>query len=60
MRLILPRTGAYRAGADPAVDEAIHYHADLEGFFAQGIREQSSLADGFRDLAEIFADGGPS
>ena len=53
------RIGAYRAGADPRVDEAIHYNAALEAFLSQDMRERSSLEDGYRQLAELFGAAGP-
>ena len=55
----LIRLGAYRKGSDGQVDAAIHYHEALEGFLAQGIVEQSTLADGYRQLASILAETVP-
>jgi len=49
------RLGAYRPGSDPATDEAIKYHAALEGFLSQGKEESSSLAEGYAQLEEILA-----
>ena len=51
----LIRLGAYRAGTSPEVDEAIRLHKPLETFLAQGKEEATSLAEGYRRLAEIMA-----
>jgi flagellum-specific ATP synthase len=51
----LIRLGAYRAGTSADVDEAIRLHKPLEDFLAQGKEEATSLADGYRRLAEIVA-----
>jgi flagellum-specific ATP synthase len=51
----LIRLGAYRAGSSPDVDEAIRLHKPLEAFLAQGKEEATSLAEGYRRLAEIVA-----
>ena len=51
----LIRLGAYRAGTSPEVDEAIRLHKPLEAFLAQGKEEATSLADGYRRLAQIMA-----
>lgn len=48
------RLGAYRQGADPDVDEAIHYYPALEAFLSQAIHEQSNLESGYADLAAIL------
>jgi len=50
------RLGAYRAGSNAGVDEAIHYHDALEAFLAQDKHERSALAAGYAKLAEIFAE----
>jgi flagellum-specific ATP synthase len=49
------RLGAYRTGTSPEVDEAIRLHKPLEAFLAQGKEEATSLAEGYRRLAEIVA-----
>jgi len=49
----LVRLGAYRAGTSPEVDEAIRLHEPLEAFLAQSKEEATSLAEGYRRLAEI-------
>jgi flagellum-specific ATP synthase len=51
----LIRLGAYRAGTSPEVDEAIRLHKPLEDFLSQGKEEATSLADGYRRLAEILS-----
>jgi flagellum-specific ATP synthase len=48
------RLGAYRAGSDPRVDEAIHYQPALEAFLAQAKAERTNLEDGFAQLSAIF------
>jgi len=45
--------GAYRAGTSAEVDEAIRLHKPLEDFPAQSKEEATSLAEGYRRLAEI-------
>ncbi|MGO1117887.1 flagellar protein export ATPase FliI [Rhodovibrionaceae bacterium A322] len=50
----LIRIGAYREGSDPAVDEAIRYNGPIENFLKQGKHEQSVLADGYAELAQIL------
>jgi flagellum-specific ATP synthase len=51
----LIRLGAYRSGTSPEVDEAIRLHKPLEEFLAQGKEEATTLAEGYRRLAEIMA-----
>jgi flagellum-specific ATP synthase len=51
----LIRLGAYRAGTSPEVDDAIRLHKPLEAFLAQSKEEATSLAEGYRRLAEIVA-----
>lgn len=50
----LIRLGAYRAGSDPAVDEAIALHEALEGFQRQTLDDRTTLEDGYRMLAQIL------
>ena len=50
----LIRLGAYRAGSSAEVDEAIRLHEPLEGFLRQRKDESASLADGYRQLAQIL------
>ncbi len=49
------RLGAYRAGSNPEVDEAIRFNAPLEALLRQGKAEQSDRATGFATLSEILA-----
>src|SRR5215475_1138885 len=50
----LIRLGAYRPGSSAEVDEAIRLHKPLEAFLAQGKEEATSLAEGYRRLAQIM------
>ena len=50
----LIRLGAYRAGSDPEIDEAIHYNPALEEFISQIKTDKTDLADGYRRLGEIL------
>ncbi len=47
------RLGAYRAGSDAAIDEAIKHRDGLERFLGQGKTERSELAAGYATLAKI-------
>jgi flagellum-specific ATP synthase len=51
----LIRLGAYRKGSSDEVDEAIGLHPPLEAFLSQGKEESTTLAEGYRRLAEIVA-----
>ena len=51
----LIRLGAYRAGSNPEVDEAIFYNPLLEKFLQQAPKERSTLAEGYAELAQILA-----
>lgn len=55
----LIRLGAYRAGSDAAIDQAIHYYPRLEDFLRQGKNAQATLAEGYAALAEILAGAAP-
>ncbi len=48
------RLGAYRAGSDARIDEAIRYYPALENFLKQSEHESSRFADGYRQLADIL------
>jgi flagellum-specific ATP synthase len=50
------RIGAYRAGSDAKIDEAIAYYPRLEAFLTQSIDEPSNLAAGYSEL-EALLDG---
>jgi flagellum-specific ATP synthase len=52
----LIRLGAYRAGTDPEVDEAVRLYPKLEAFLAQGRRECVPLAEGYAALAALLAE----
>jgi flagellum-specific ATP synthase len=46
----LVRLGAYRAGSDPAIDEAVALAPRLEQMLRQGKQDRSDLPDGFAAL----------
>lgn len=48
------RLGAYQRGADPATDEAIHYHDRLEAFLSQLQNERCDLASTYEMLSAIL------
>jgi flagellum-specific ATP synthase len=50
----LIRLGAYRRGSDPTVDEAIRYYPAIENFLRQSKGERTTLADGYRQLAQTI------
>ncbi len=50
----LIRLGAYRPGTSAEVDEAVSLMPQLEAFLAQRKEESTSIADGYRRLAEIL------
>ena len=50
----LIRLGAYRPGSSADVDEAIRLHQPLENFLAQDKDDATSLAQGYRSLAQIL------
>lgn len=50
----LIRLGAYRSGSSAEVDEAIRYHAALEGFLAQGKDERTPRVTALGDLEAIL------
>ena len=47
------RLGAYRAGSDPAIDEAIKYRDGLEKFLGQAKGERAEMAAGYASLAKV-------
>ena len=53
----LIRLGAYRRGADAAVDEAIYYYPALEQFLSQDKNDATDLATTYRLLTQVL-DGG--
>ena len=50
----LIRLGAYRAGSDPLVDEAIHYVPAIEEFMRQGKADSTTLEEGYVRLAKLL------
>ncbi|KML24133.1 ATP synthase [Leclercia adecarboxylata] len=48
--------GAYTAGSDPMLDNAIKLYPELEAFLQQGIEDISSYEDAFQQLSGIFPD----
>lgn len=55
----LIRLGAYRAGSDELVDEAIFYQPQLDRFLAQRKDEATDMATGYAMLEEILAQPMP-
>jgi flagellum-specific ATP synthase len=52
----LVRIGAYKAGADPDLDRALHARSALRGFMTQDAHEQTDLADSLQRLAELAGE----
>jgi flagellum-specific ATP synthase len=50
---ILINTGAYKAGSNSAIDEAIAAHRIIESFLVQGVNEKSSMAETLKRLGVI-------
>ena len=50
----LIRLGAYRAGTNPEVDNAVRLYPELEAFLAQGKTEPANLSQGYDALAQIM------
>ena len=48
------RLGAYKAGSDPDIDEAVRLNPALESFLAQSKDQRCSLADGYDQLRAII------
>jgi len=46
--------GAYSAGTDPVLDEAIARHSKIESFLQQDIQERADIAESFAHLSEVF------
>jgi flagellum-specific ATP synthase len=51
----LVNIGAYPAGSNPAIDEAIALHNPLNRFLRQGIREGFSAAKSWSLLSEVLS-----
>ena len=49
--------GAYRSGADPAIDAAIAYHPAILEYIRQDADATVSLEDAVTELTGVFADG---
>jgi len=50
----LIRLGAYKAGTNPEVDNAVRLYPALEAFLSQGKNEPASLSQGYDALAQIM------
>ncbi len=50
----LINVGAYKAGSDPRLDEAIALHPAIEAFLQQDIQEHAPLAESLARLAALF------
>jgi flagellum-specific ATP synthase len=50
----LIRLGAYKAGTNPEVDEAVRLYPQLEAFLGQSKSERASMAEGYDALAAIL------
>jgi flagellum-specific ATP synthase len=46
--------GAYAAGSDPILDEAIALLPRMEAFLQQGIHEQADVSESLRQLTALF------
>jgi flagellum-specific ATP synthase len=46
--------GAYSAGSDPVLDEAIALNSRIEGFLQQGIPERAGVAESLAQLTALF------
>jgi flagellum-specific ATP synthase len=46
--------GAYTAGTDPLLDEAIAYHTKIDQFLQQGILERSTILESLGQLTALF------
>jgi flagellum-specific ATP synthase len=53
----LVRLGAYRAGTDPAVDEALRLAPRIEAVLAQGKGERGTVEGAFAALAAAMGEG---
>ncbi len=52
----LIRIGAYRAGSDAQIDEAIRFYPQIETFLTQNQEDRQKLEEGYEQLAEILAE----
>jgi flagellum-specific ATP synthase len=46
--------GAYSAGSDPVLDEAINRHASIEAFLQQGMDERAGITESLGQLTALF------
>jgi len=53
----LVRLGAYRAGTDPAVDQAVALAPRIEALLRQEKQEHSTLATSFAGLRTVLGPG---
>ena len=54
------RIGAYKAGSDSAIDEAIKYIDEINKFITQNYNEQDNIKDSYKKLAEAIGFGDES
>jgi flagellum-specific ATP synthase len=50
----LINVGAYQAGSDPLLDEAIMMHTHIEAFLQQGILEQARVDESLQALSQLL------
>jgi flagellum-specific ATP synthase len=50
----LVRLGAYKAGTDPTVDQAVSLAPRIEAFLSQSKHAPTSVAEGFEQLAGLL------
>lgn len=53
----LLRLGAYQAGSDPALDEAVARHPALRAFLTQDVEEHVDWDETWKALEAVFAEG---
>jgi flagellum-specific ATP synthase len=49
--------GAYKAGTDPLIDQAIEAYPALESFLQQGMNQKAAAADSINHLSSLFNPG---
>ena len=52
--------GAYPAGSNAAIDQAIRLHDPLDRFLRQGVTERAPTAESWKGLAQTFAPAEPA
>jgi flagellum-specific ATP synthase len=56
----LINVGAYVAGSDPLLDQAVALHSQMESFLQQNMQEKVDLSRSVRELHALFPpSGGP-